>query len=278
MVFQRLSAAGLLLGKAVPIASAKWVSPGQYTQVHQPRLVASAAGYGALWAESKPGDRQLLFADVAPDGKRTGPDVAVTTKAVLPDSSHLIWTGVDYAVTWVDRRDGNEEVYFTRLSKAGAKLIPEVRITQTASPSRSPKIAATSTGFGIAWSDDAAGGTAVYFARLDPAGALQGAPIVASTGVSNGTLPNLHSTGAEFGLFMTGEVAAPFNRALYFSRITASGAPQAALQVSDANAVQPLYAAGAFAGQAYGLVWSDARGGLGSHVHFGHVSCSIGPN
>jgi len=41
----------------------------------------------------------------------------------------LSWTGSEFGVSWYDDRDGNEEIYFARVSSAGAKIGSDLRVT-----------------------------------------------------------------------------------------------------------------------------------------------------
>lgn len=42
----------------------------------------------------------------------------------------LAWNGATYGVVWSDRRDASWELYFSRLDKTGAKIDPDLRITE----------------------------------------------------------------------------------------------------------------------------------------------------
>jgi len=54
-------------------------------------------------------------------------------------------------VAWYDTRDGNAEVYVRLLDAAGQPTGDERRLTQTATESYEPDVAATADGFAVAW-------------------------------------------------------------------------------------------------------------------------------
>ena len=254
MMFQRLSSVGLAIGAPARPVQPRPLGSNQYSQILEPRMVANSSGYAAVWTDVSPAGRQLYFGRIGADGLLIGSVVPITTAAVLPEDTHLIWTGQDYALVWVDQRDVNREIYFTRLSVTGTKLIPEVNVTKDPTISMAPQVASSSAGLGVTWTDD----QFVYFTLLKQDGSVQVARTIASDGVYFATDPQLLSTGSEFGLFMRSH---SFSKGqLYFKLITAAGVPSTPYTMTNA-ADEPLTPAGVFAGTGFGLVWSDRRDG-----------------
>jgi hypothetical protein len=97
---------------------------------------------------------------------KVGGDVRVTTDASWSWDPSLVWTGSGYGVAWWDDRDGNNEIYFARLSSEGVKVGGDVRVTTDAFISREPSLVWTGSGYGVAWGDDRDGNGELYFARL----------------------------------------------------------------------------------------------------------------
>ncbi len=73
----------------------------------------------------------------------------------------LAWSGNILGVAWTDTRDGNEEVYFTRVDSSGAEIGEETRITDSWGTSGVASVAWTGSEFGIAWADRRTGSTLV---------------------------------------------------------------------------------------------------------------------
>ena len=67
-----------------------------------------------------------------------GPDSRVSNGINTSGDPSLVWSFSSnmYGVAWVDMRNGNEEVYFARLSLAGVKMGSDVRLTMDPNSSR----------------------------------------------------------------------------------------------------------------------------------------------
>lgn len=71
-------------------------------------------------------------------------------------------------IAWDDERDGNWEIYYTKLDDNGNTLVDDMRITNFSGNSMSPKIAIdTDNNVHIIWEDDRDGNTEIYYTKLD---------------------------------------------------------------------------------------------------------------
>jgi hypothetical protein len=77
--------------------------------------------YQDLDLDGRDGNYELYFARLSADGTKAGPDLRATRDAGYSFEPSLVWTGSEYGLAWEDNRDGNNEIYFTRLSSAGAR-------------------------------------------------------------------------------------------------------------------------------------------------------------
>lgn len=99
--------------------------------------------------------------------EKQGDDVRLTNADGYSRVPSLVWTGTEYGVTWYDYRDGNQEIYFARISASGAKQGDDLRLTNADGRySESPSLVWTGTEYGVAWADDRDGNEEIYFARL----------------------------------------------------------------------------------------------------------------
>jgi hypothetical protein len=73
-------------------------------------------------------------------------------------------------VAWLDNREGNDEIYFTRISSSGVKQGSDVRIATSAADSWEPVLVWTGSEYGVAWYDNRDGNDEIYFAVWDGAG------------------------------------------------------------------------------------------------------------
>ena len=154
--FARLTSEGVKVGGDVRVTADGFV----------PSLVWTGSGYGVAWQDDRDGNWEIYFARLTSEGVKVGGDVRVTIDASYSRKASLVWTGSGYGVAWWDDRDGNNEIYFARLSSEGVKVGGDVRVTTDAFISREPSLVWTGSGYGVAWGDDRDGNGELYFARL----------------------------------------------------------------------------------------------------------------
>jgi hypothetical protein len=107
--FARLTEYGEKVGDDVRVTS----SPGSSSS---PSLVWTGSGYGVTWEDFRSENGVTYFARISVDGVEMGDDVRITPSPGWSRSPSLVWTGSGgFGVAWSGDRDGNEEIYFTRL-------------------------------------------------------------------------------------------------------------------------------------------------------------------
>ena len=73
-------------------------------------------------------------------------------------------------VVWMDRRTGNDEIFYTMLSPAGVALIEDTQLTDDPAMSKRPAIAIDGLGrVHVVWQDQRLGATEVFHTQIDPA-------------------------------------------------------------------------------------------------------------
>ena len=205
--FTRFDVNGVLLGGDIRITNDTGYSSGL-------ALVWTGSEYAVAWNDARDTEWEIWFARISHLGAKIGDDVRVTDD----DAYHswypsLTWTGSEYGVAWRDERDGNNEIYFARLSDTGAKLVADMRLTDDVGgsfhPSRPGTATATdwsgtTTGMAMARSTSprsAAATTRTPTATPSvPATATTGMPASTRTGSSSATAgtttPTIRSTRA----------------------------------------------------------------------------------
>ncbi|MDB4962766.1 MAG: Flagellar hook-length control protein FliK [Myxococcales bacterium] len=110
----------------------------------------------------------------------------------------IVWTGTEAGIAWEDDRDGNVEIYFTRIDARGQRIGSDVRVTNAPGTSRTPSLVWTGVEYGIAWTDTRDLDEEIYFTRL----AADGTKIGADTRITNDlqpqTSPSLQWSGTEW--------------------------------------------------------------------------------
>ncbi len=106
---------------------------------------------------------EIFLADVTPSGSRL---VQLTADDGVPSKYPDIASGEQQALTWFDRRDGNDEVYLRVGSPEAIRdpAGPSLRVTTTPGESIGAYLAWARNGrLGLAWSDNTEGQHEVYF-------------------------------------------------------------------------------------------------------------------
>jgi len=159
--FARISADGTKIGADVRITNA--TGGREY-----PSLVWTGSEYGVSWEDNRDGNFEIYFARISGSGTKIGADVRITNDANYSGILSLVWTGSEFGVSWMDDRDGNDEIeiYFARISASGTKIGADVRITNDANDSYFPSLAWAGSEYGVCWMDHRDGNWEIYFARI----------------------------------------------------------------------------------------------------------------
>jgi hypothetical protein len=170
-------------------------------------------------------------------------DVRITDAVGQSEDPSLVWTG--------------SEIYFTRVSAAGAEVGDDVRLTNATGASDLPDLHWTGTGYALSWSDERETTRGIYFALLDASGAMVGTESrVVSTG-SPGRRSVLAWTGSEFGLAWSDERAG--NPEVYFALLSDAGVKTLS-DVRITNDIGSSWVSGiVWSGSTFGLAWHDDR-------------------
>ncbi len=219
---------------------------------------------GASWHDTRDGDSEIYFARITTAGTRMGLDVRVTSATGHSLSPSMVWTGSEYGLSWYDTRDGNYEVYFTRLAPEGTKVGPDVRVTSDGGESLKPDLAWSGSEYGVSWHDNRDGNREVYFARLSPTGLEAGS----DTRITNDDAPSYDTalawSGTEYAV--TWYDHRTVDAEIYFCRIS-EAATKVGPDVRLTNdPAQQGYSDLVWTGSEYGVAWEDDR--IDPYVNF----------
>ena len=229
--FARLDAAGDKIGNDVRVSNF-------LSQSFRPSLVWNGTEYAVTWNDDRDGNHEIYFARLDANGAPVGGEVRVTNAAGSSLFSDLAvvrsGTGTPgYGVVWQDDRDGNIEVYFSRLDAMGAPA-SAIRLTTTPLASGDAHIAWSGSSFGVAWIDEKPGdadvSSYVYFAQLSEVGAKIGTDVLVRDADGRADVPIIawNGNGAEYGLAWRDTRSGGAAGEIYFARLTAGGVKVAA--------------------------------------------------
>jgi len=216
-----------------------------------------------------PGDAGYGLLDEGVCWQKLGADLRVTNDAGTSEYTSLSWTGSEFGVSWQDRRDGNYEIYFARISSSGAKLGSDLRVTNDTSNSVIPSLSWTGSEFGVSWQDYRDGNYEIYFARISSSGAKLGSDLRVTNDARYSCYPSLSWTGSEFGV--SWEDDRDLNWEIYFARISSSGAKLGSdLRVTN-DASSSMHPSLSWTGSEFGMSWEDIRD-RNYEIYFARVS------
>jgi cysteine-rich repeat protein len=181
-------------------------------------IVWTGSQYGVAWHDNRDANWEIYFARLDAVGATVGSQVRVTSNGYESKHPALAWTGSEFAVAWTDLRDGaGGEIYFARLTSAGAKTGGDVRITNDAAASAAPSLAWGGTHYGLAWEDGRDGNAEIYFAWISPAGAKEGLDFRVTRDGAGSSWPSVAWSGTSF--YVAWHDGRDGNWEIYFARI-----------------------------------------------------------
>ncbi len=122
------------------------------------------------WRDSRDGTTEIYYKKLDNNGQPLINDIRVTPLGGLNSlaPSIALDTNNDVHIVWHDDRDGNWEIYYTKLNGAdGSTLVDDTRLTADVAYSFYPKIARIGNSFHVVWHDARSGNLDVYYTKLD---------------------------------------------------------------------------------------------------------------
>lgn len=267
--FARISSAGSKIGSDAMISSVVDLALDS-------SLVWTGSEFGVSWEDNRNGNFEIYFARISNFGNIIGSEVRITFDADGSRFPSLVWALSEFGVSWQEHRDGNWEIYFARISSAGAKIGSDIRITYDPADSGESSIAEfpsplvwTGSEYGSSWFDTRDGIDEIYFARISAGGNKIGSDVRIT--YSNSDSPRLVWTGSEFGLSWADY--RNINWQISFSRISASGNKIGSDVPITSNSIGAETGSLVWTGSEFGASWDDNRDG-NYEIYFARISAN----
>jgi hypothetical protein len=187
---------------------------------------------------------------------KQGSDFRVTTAQFASSSPSVAWNGVDYGLLWKDSRNGDQEIFFTRMTPAGAKVGIDVPVTGSCFDCDHPQLVWNGTEYGAVWMQN----DAITFRRLDRNGAAVGTDTILGDPAGSGReLPDIAWSGSEYGIAWD-EFVGPLQ--IRFQKLDRLGKKTSQLFhiTDDASFLGNTRPRLAYGGGKFGVVWQGNNG------------------
>jgi hypothetical protein len=254
----RVAADGTVLdpgGLAISTATGPQLSPS---------VGSDGTGYLVVWTDGRGGTPDLYGTRVRADGAVLDPaGLAVCVHPGGQQYPSVGSSGGGYLVAWGDGRNGNLDIYGTRVGSDGTVLDPSgLVLARAAGHQEAPSVAAHGAGYLVAWRDlRNGGGSDVYATRVGTDGTvLDPSGLALSTAIGDQDGPTAVSNGAgSFVVWRDTRTASRFQ--IYGTRVGADGTvlDPSGLALSSAQST-PVFVSLASSGSSHLLVWTDDRG------------------
>jgi hypothetical protein len=226
-------------------------------------IVWNGTEYGAFWK----GDSDAVwFVRIDRHGSRIGSDTPVMPGVAgsTPVNHRVVWTGLEYVLTWSDRRDGDQEIFLARFDRFGSMLGPEVQLTVDSEPSWNRLLLWTGADVTIFYTDGQVGAGSVKMLRATPSGTILTGPMTAVSVDNRGFQINAAWTGDEYGLTYTS------GSTLFLRRLDTTGATLGtdftlAMDATDTSLL--------WTGEEFAVAYSATAGEPNTDIFFTRVGC-----
>lgn len=254
----RVTPDGIVLdGVGIPISTA--TNNQQY-----PSVAFDGINYLVVWEDLRTGSAHIYGARVTRIGQVLDPDgISISTASSIQGHPSVTLIDTNYLVVWHDQRNGNWDIYGTRVTPTGTILdTTGIPISTATNNQLTPSVAFDGTNCLVVWSDVRSGTPNIFGARISPVGDIlddTGFAIV-TTANFNSQYPSVTFGGTNYLVVWQDGRNGPVNWDIYGARVTQAGI------VLDTNGIPMSTAAGyqqfpsvTFDDTNYLAVWLDDR-------------------
>lgn len=205
-------------------------------------------------------------------GERVGTELILAGADPAADSrmASLVWTGAVYGLAWAEAVEGQQQIFFARLSDTGREIGEIAQVSDTVGANARPSLVVAGDHFGVAWTDDSSGHNEILFTTINGAGhPAEPAIEVSSEDEFDSQEPSLayDAVNDEFGVAWEDEHAG-FTQ-VYFARVD----PMRRTRIGDGVPItdgsrRSMEPSLVWADTLYGLAWADSRGEFSIEIWF----------
>ena len=195
-----------------------------------------------------------------------------------PDSEEvpsIAFDGVNYLVVWQDNRNGEWDIYGTRVDQSGVVIDTlSIAISIDEGDQKEPSICFDGENYFVVWQDSCNGGWDIYGARVSPLGiVLEPSGFVISDAPQNQICPSVSFDSTNYLVVWQDDRNGDWD--IYGARVAQSGTvlDTTGLPISNETNTQRSPSI-VFGGMEYLVVWGDKRNGDYDYIYAARVSLS----
>ena len=203
----------------------------------------------------------VLRCRVGTDGVRIGAELRVTSEGADSLAPALIWTGSEHAMAYEDWRTGNSAVYLASVNAAGQALALDLEVWKGTGAPQAPAVAwdGAAARYVLAWQDFRDGGLKIHTGVVAADGTVGATDQRITDASGQASAAALVRGASAYGLAW--EDSRDGNFEIYFVLLDDAGlkvGSETPLSTAQGDSREPTVV---FAGNGYGVAWSDARDG-----------------
>lgn len=226
----------------------------------QRSIIAEGQNIHVVWYDAFIGNYLIFYRRSTDGGTTWRQDTNLILTNYEATKPTIAVSGNYLHVAWVDRRIGNDEVYYKYSTNGGISWGPDIRMTDNVYNSQQPSIDASGQNVVLMWDDNISGNYEIYYKRSTDAGLTWGADTRLTNFAGSSLNPAVKIQGSNvYAVWDDGRNGA--NTEIYFNRSTDYGVTwQADTRLT--NFAEPSRNASfSVSGNMLHIVWEDYRAG-----------------
>jgi len=233
-------------------------------------LVWNNNEYAIVWTDYRDVNTEIYFAHLNNNGTKIDNDIRITNNDKNSRDPRIVAYNDGYAITWTDSRSGSDEIYFSKISKNGIKLLDDKMISEDSNPSVDSSLIWNSNGFAATWTDLRNSNSEIYFNILNVNGDKLGNDIRITQNVNKSANSSLVWTGNEYGISFVDNRNG--NNQTFFVRLNPDGEKKGDNIILGNTECGVGYNSITYTGSKYAIIF-EAETDNGCELHFATFEC-----
>ena len=213
-----------------------------------------------VWWDQRDGNNEIYTKRSVDGGANWGTDTRLTYDLARSCYPSVAASGSNVNVVWLDRRDGNYELYAKRSTDRGATWGSDTRLTSNDSSTSRPSVAASGSDVHVVFYDYRNGNWEIYHKRSLDGGANWGTDMRLTNNSALSVLPTVAVSGSNVYLVWSDQRDG--NYEIYYKRSTDGGVNWSSdLRFSPNDGAVSYLPSVAVSGSRVHVTWYDNRDG-----------------